>query len=1191
MDDVLDILHKIAFDIEDEKLRDLTNQLRKQTEYIYLLGQRQTKLAELFNKTATEETARRKRIISLMERNKQLLEGQADATEKVILTNKKFNQELIKEQGLIGALNSKLQILEQRRKRATTPEDVRRYSQLMAAERKKLDRLTNVSPKAGMMPGNLGAMSRMLPAIGGAFSMVTLGKQIFDVTKRFEGYNTTLKNAYGSSIKAAGAFDKIQKFAAKTPYGVDELTSSFIKLKNRGFDPTTAEMTKMGDLAASQGKSFDQYTEALLDAQTGEFERLKEFGIKAKTTGDDVTFAFKGIEKQVKKTDQEAIRNAIISFGELQGVTGGMAAQSKTLEGQLSNLGDTWDMVFNEIGGSSSSILGELIGLMGDLSDSFLDIIKNSPADELREQQTEITALISGIASLNGEEQIRSRMISELTAKYPELVRGINLEKASSEELMQVLSGINAGYQRRIQLAELTSRKEVAASKTKKAFDQTADILTDPRVQTALQKVNKATGQDFVKQFNEATSNLEKAQVLSRANDAAARKGKMFFVGFRSLQWVSNNIEEYTQTAKEQMNIQINEERQALKERERMQARYESLKRKAQKTSAELAEYNTLDLEFGSNEINPSKPNVSSTAKKKKEKKTKTPQEIALEKINEAEKKALAEAEKRNADYIAQQNKFLQNKEISELQHQKRLERNEILHQSTKLNISIKYNRQRVNYQKGADLAESKSEIAQSESELTTLAVEVQQKAEAEMRAAMDTFNQLNEDILNASDDTFKKEMEMLEKQHTQRLRKIEEDRKRESDAQIAALESGQTAIALVHATNIQNLNRLEEAENEKHRNEKVQKELKHELDLNSRKLELQLAALETFSEQQRKAVNDQLAITEARNAKELAILEEKGKRLDEIQRKQELSRRFLEYRSAERDLQILREKAIKLTGEQRRIKDEEVQIQQGKVDEIAKSIQRETEVRSLTKDDYVAMAETAAQAAQAIISAFEAQANSEIQIRERRVQRAQEIADRGNAEALQEEERRLDQAMKVRERFAKQQVALNLVMQASQIALAIANAAGQTGVGAIVAIPAVLLAIAAGFASIKSLQSTDAFKDGVIHYQGKGTGTSDSNLVRISRGESVITAEGTRKNAEILKEINDGKTIKPLNFTGVVHRQDSTNYDFKRMEQRLESLENAILAKPATAVSIDKDGIAVITEEYSTRQRKRDRL
>ena len=69
----------------------------------------------------------------------------------------------------------------------------------------------------------------------------------------------------------------LKDFAKKTPYELTELTESFIKFTNRGIKVTANELTKFGDLASSQGKSFDQLTEAVLDATGGDFERLKEF--------------------------------------------------------------------------------------------------------------------------------------------------------------------------------------------------------------------------------------------------------------------------------------------------------------------------------------------------------------------------------------------------------------------------------------------------------------------------------------------------------------------------------------------------------------------------------------------------------------------------------------------------------------------------------------------------------------------------------------------------------------------------------------------------------------------------------------------------------------------------------------------------------------------------------------------------
>jgi hypothetical protein len=62
--------------------------------------------------------------------------------------------------------------------------------------------------------------------------------------------------------------------------------------------------------------------------------------------------------------------------------------------------------------------------------------------------------------------------------------------------------------------------------------------------------------------------------------------------------------------------------------------------------------------------------------------------------------------------------------------------------------------------------------------------------------------------------------------------------------------------------------------------------------------------------------------------------------------------------------------------------------------------------------------------------------------------------------------------------------------------------------------------------AQIGVIKSTPppAFKDGVIDFKGKGTGTSDSNLVRISRGESVMTAAETQENYDALMAIRKGQ-------------------------------------------------------------------
>lgn len=199
-------------------------------------------------------------------------------------------------------------------------------------------------------------VGKTLAAVFTVDLLINFGKQILATTVEFQKMEAVLTTALGSNSAAKAAMDQIVDFASSTPFQVNELTDSFVKLANRGFVPTMEQMRQMGDVASSVGKSFDQLTEAILDAQTGEFERLKEFGIKASAQGDVVQFTFKGITTEVAKSDK-AIQEYILSLGNLEGVAGSMEAISKTTGGAISNLEDNITQLFKNIGDSSSGFI------------------------------------------------------------------------------------------------------------------------------------------------------------------------------------------------------------------------------------------------------------------------------------------------------------------------------------------------------------------------------------------------------------------------------------------------------------------------------------------------------------------------------------------------------------------------------------------------------------------------------------------------------------------------------------------------------------------------------------------------------------------------------------------------------------------------------------------------------------------
>jgi hypothetical protein len=182
------------------------------------------------------------------------------------------------------------------------------------------------------------------------------GGEVVNTLSEFRKYGAILTNTFGSESDSKRVLEDITKFASRTPFQVNELTESFVKLANRGFVPTQKEMEKIGDIAANQGKSFDQFTEALLDAETGQFERLKAFGIQANKEGDKVTLKWKGITKEVKNAP-EAIREGLLALSEAPGVAGSMAAMSKEVGGLISNLGDAQMQLKLRIGEAIEPIL------------------------------------------------------------------------------------------------------------------------------------------------------------------------------------------------------------------------------------------------------------------------------------------------------------------------------------------------------------------------------------------------------------------------------------------------------------------------------------------------------------------------------------------------------------------------------------------------------------------------------------------------------------------------------------------------------------------------------------------------------------------------------------------------------------------------------------------------------------------
>jgi hypothetical protein len=187
----------------------------------------------------------------------------------------------------------------------------------------------------------LSKLAVLAPALITTFASTVLIRGLIDTTRRFEILKASLETATGSADNANKVFREIQRIASTTPYAVEEITTAFIKLTNLGLNPGQESLRSYMNTASAMGKSLDQFIEAVADASVAEFERLKEFGIKAKNQGDTIAFTFRGVKTEVKNNAQE-IEGYLQSLGNTQ-FGGAMARQAKTLDGAISNMGDSWD--------------------------------------------------------------------------------------------------------------------------------------------------------------------------------------------------------------------------------------------------------------------------------------------------------------------------------------------------------------------------------------------------------------------------------------------------------------------------------------------------------------------------------------------------------------------------------------------------------------------------------------------------------------------------------------------------------------------------------------------------------------------------------------------------------------------------------------------------------------------------------
>lgn len=217
----------------------------------------------------------------------------------------------------------------------------------------------------------------------------------------------------------------------------------------------------------------------------------------------------------------------------------------------------------------------------------------------------------------------------------------------------------------------------------------------------------------------------------------------------------------------------------------------------------------------------------------------------------------------------------------------------------------------------------------------------------------------------------------------------------------------------------------------------------------------------------------------------------------------------------------------------------------------------------------------------QQLTDALIAQTERQIEAQEKRVDKAREIADKGNAQILELEQERLDKLNKKRQDAARIAIAIAKTEAIAQASLAVAKAAAMTGPGAPLAIASTITALIAGIAAAAvAISNSGGFEKG--GYTGDGGRKEPAGTVH--KGEFVFTQEKTRKYRTLFEEIHKGRDP----FVAMNYNDKVVVINNNSMNDRLERIEKAIMGQNRMQLHIDEKGIYGIVSEI---QYKQDRL
>lgn len=391
-------------------------------------------------------------------------------------------------------------------------------------------------------------------ALLGGLGFEQLTSSIFNTRSQFQQLEISFNTMLGSADKSKQLMDELIQTAAHTPFDMSSITSGAKQLLAYGTEAKDVNKTlvQLGDIASglniplgelvylygttvSQGRMFTMDLRQFMGRGVPLAEEL------GKILHQNTTEVQESVSKGKVTSDifKEAIANMTQAGGRFGGL---MEQQSKTLEGQWSNIGDSIQQAFNEIGKKSEGVFSSGLSIISAMVENWQEVIK-----------------VIGVATIAVGSYRASLMAAASIRKAEE-----------AQQADDMMKGIDAEI-KRLQDLENSNYKSLGKDKKQERVNKQQDLASIVGDTTV--------SDDFVK-----------ARL-----DAAEQEG-VITAQVRSQLEMKRELLQTQQQATAQSQIELDEEKR--KTEELRQQKIESLKEDLKTTTEKISNLDDRDIEL-----------------------------------------------------------------------------------------------------------------------------------------------------------------------------------------------------------------------------------------------------------------------------------------------------------------------------------------------------------------------------------------------------------------------------------------------------------------------------------------------------------------------------------------------------------------------------------------------------------------